>query len=94
MDLKFDPIHEQLMLRWRSDGTSCQQTIYLTTTGPNFGEKRREFGCDQSSERCSCPQAVLVPGAGASWRRLVWTSSDRPNLVCLVEGSDVTEPLR
>ena len=51
MDLEFDPIHEQLMLRWRSERTSCQQTIYLTTTGPNFGGKRRWFVCDQSGDR-------------------------------------------
>ena len=43
--LQFDPIHEQLVLRWRADGTPCQQTVSLTTTGPNFGGKRRWFWC-------------------------------------------------
>ena len=66
MDLKFDPIHEQLMLRWRSEGTSCQQTIYLTTTGPNFGGKRRWFVCDQSGDRVRklywCPVQGRVGG--------------------------------
>ena len=29
MDLKFDPIHEQFALRWRSEGVSCRQTLGL-----------------------------------------------------------------
>ena len=91
MDLKFDPIHEQLMLRWRSEGTSCQQTIYLTTTGPNFGGKRRWFVCDQSGDRVRklywCPVQGRV-GGGWYGRRAIGLTyysqrlsrSDRPML--------------
>ena len=74
MELEFDPIHEQLMLRWRSEGTSCQQTIYLTTTGPNFGGKRRWFVCDQSGDRVRklywCPVQGRV-GGGWYGRRAI-----------------------
>ena len=37
IDLEFDPIHEQLRLSWYVEGEPFNQTIYLTTTGPNFG---------------------------------------------------------
>ncbi len=45
MAVEFDPLQEQLVLRWRADGTACQQTVSLATTGPNFGGKRRWFWC-------------------------------------------------
>jgi hypothetical protein len=91
MDLKFDPIHEQLMLRWRSEGTSCQQTIYLTTTGPNFGGKRRWFVCDQSGDRVRklywCPVQGRVGGGwygrraiGLTYHSQRLSDSDRPML--------------
>ena len=68
MDLEFDPIHEQLLLRWYSDGVACKQTIYLTTTGPNFGGKRRWFMCDLGHERVRklywCP---VVGRDGGRW---------------------------
>ena len=68
MDLEFDPIHEQLILRWRADGVSCQQTIYLTTTGPHFGGKRRWFICDLSNERVRKLYWCAVSGReGGGW---------------------------
>ena len=91
VDLEFDPIHEQLMLRWHSDGVACKQTIYLTTTGPNFGGKRRWFVCDQSGDRvrklCWCPVQGRV-GGGRYGRRAIGLAyysqrlsrSDRPVL--------------
>ena len=91
MELEFDPIHEQLMLRWRSEGTSCQQTIYLTTTGPNFGGKRRWFVCDQSGDRVRklywCPVQGRIGGGWYGRRAIGLTyysqrlsDSDRPML--------------
>jgi hypothetical protein len=89
--LRFDPLQEQLILRWRADGTACQQTVSLTTTGPNFGGKRRWFVCDQSGDRVRKLYWCPVQGrTGGGWygRRAIGLTyysqrlsrSDRPML--------------
>jgi hypothetical protein len=91
VDLEFDPIHEQLRLSWQSEGESFKQTIYLTTTGPNFGGKRRWFVCDQSGDRVRklywCPVQGRVGGGwygrnalGLTYYSQRLSRSDRPML--------------
>ena len=66
-------LHEQLALRWRSEGVSCQQAIGLTTTGPNFGGKHRWFICDHSGERVRklywCPVQAALEASGTGGKR-------------------------
>ena len=60
MDLEFDPIREQLALRWHSGGVSCQQAIGLTTTGPNFGGRTRSISRASIVQTHAPPCALLA----------------------------------
>jgi hypothetical protein len=51
MDLKFDPIHEQLMLRWQSEGTSCQRTRGLAYYSQPLSRSDRPMLRAQRSQR-------------------------------------------